>query len=201
MLSIDQFLAEKLHTTNPQLIADAIGCMQCFHYTKGEYIVKAGDSISMYRFLASEGIVRCIYHTAKGKEITECIVSKVGKCIMPSALLDEPSPIDMEALTDISVIAFPIDEVRQLEQTYPEILRMENQALTECWLEQWEVKRVRYEYDAKERYLWFCKTYPGVADQIMNKHIASFLDMSPVSLSRIRKQLAEEPAAPDPSLC
>ena len=26
----------------------------------------------------------------------------------------------------------------------------------------------------------------------MNKHIASFLDMSPVSLSRIRKQLAQE---------
>ena len=27
---------------------------------------------------------------------------------------------------------------------------------------------------------------------MMNKHIASFLDMSPVSLSRIRKQLALE---------
>ena len=72
---------------------------------------------------------------------------------------------------------------------------MENEALTECWLDQWEMKRIRYEYAAKERYLWFCRTHPGAADRMMNKHIASFLDMSPVSLSRIRKQLAQENVA------
>lgn len=192
MLIVDEFLAQRLHTNNQELIAEAINCMKYYAYAKGELIVKTGEPISMYRFLASEGLVRCIYHTVKGKEITECIVSKVGNCIMPSAVLDEPSPIDMEALTNVEIIAFPIDAVRKLEEKYPEILRMENEALTECWLEQWEMKRIRYEYDAKERYLWFCKTHPGAAEQMMNKHIASFLDMSPVSLSRIRKQLAED---------
>ena len=67
---------------------------------------------------------------------------------------------------------------------------MENEVLTECWLEQRELKRIRYEYDAKDRYLWFRRTHPGAAEQMMNKHIASYLDMSPVSLSRIRRQLA-----------
>lgn len=192
MLIVDEFLAERLHTNNQELITEAINCMKYYTYAKGEFIVKTGEPISMYRFLASEGLVRCIYHTEKGKEITECVVSKVGNCIMPSAVLDEPSPIDMEALSNVEIIAFPIDAVRKLEEKYPEILRMEIEALTECWLEQWEMKRIRYEYDAKDRYLWFCKTHPGAAEQMMNKHIASFLDMSPVSLSRIRKQLALE---------
>lgn len=192
MVIVDEFLAERLHTNNQELITEAINCMKYYTYAKGEFIVKTGEPISMYRFLASEGLVRCIYHTEKGKEITECVVSKVGNCIMPSAVLDEPSPIDMEALSNVEIIAFPIDAVRRLEEKYPEILRMEIEALTECWLEQWEMKRIRYEYDAKDRYLWFCKTHPGAAEQMMNKHIASFLDMSPVSLSRIRKQLALE---------
>ena len=192
MVIVDEFLAEQLHTNNQELITEAINCMKYYTYAKGEFIMKTGEPISMYAFLATKGLVRGIYHTAAGKEITECVVSEEGRCIMPSAILNEAAPVDMEALTDIAVIAFPIDAVRKLEEKYPEILRMENEVLTECWLEQWEMKRIRYEYDAKDRYLWFCKTHPGAAEQMMNKHIASFLDMSPVSLSRIRKQLALE---------
>lgn len=192
MFTVADFLADKLHTKNQELIAEGMKLMQFYRYSKGEFIVKTGEPIGMYRFLASEGVVRCIYHTARGKEITECIVSKVGNCIMPSAVLDAPSPIDMEALTDVQIIAFPIEGVKKLEKRFPEVLVMENEALTECWLEQWEMKRVRYEYDATERYQWFCNNYPGVADKMLNKHIASFLDMSPVSLSRIRRQLAED---------
>ncbi len=189
---VDEFLAEKLHTNNPELIAAGIRCMKYFSYAKGEIIVRTGAPISMYLFLATEGLIRGIYHTEKGKEITECVVSQTGNCIMPSAVLDKPSPVDIEALTNVGIIAFPFDAVRKLEEQYPEVLRMENEVLTECWREQWEMKRIRYEYDAKERYLWFCRTHPGAADRMMNKHIASFLDMSPVSLSRIRKQLALE---------
>ena len=189
---VDEFLAEKLHTDRPELIAAGIRCMKYFTYAKNETIVRTGEPISMYLFLATEGLIRCVYHTEKGKEITECVVSQVGGCMMPSAVLDEPSPVDIEALTAVGIIAFPIDAVRKLEEQYPEVLQMENEVLTECWREQWEMKRIRYEYDAKERYLWFCRTHPGAAEQMMNKHIASFLDMSPVSLSRIRKQLALE---------
>ena len=190
MLIINEFLAERLHTNDQELITEAISCMKYFTYAKGELITKTGDPICMYTFLAANGLVRSIYHTATGKEITECVVSEAGRCIMPSAILDEAAPVDMEALTNVEVIAFPIDAIRKLEEKYPEILRMENELLTECWLEQREMKRIRYEYDAKDRYLWFRRTHPGAAEQMMNKHIASYLDMSPVSLSRIRRQLA-----------
>ena len=33
----------------------------------------------------------------------------------------------------------------------------------------------------------FKKKYPGVIDQISHKYVASFLDMNPVTLSRLRK--------------
>ena len=49
---------------------------------------------------------------------------------------------------------------------------------------------------AMERYQWFLRRYPELADVVSIKHIASFLCMSPVSLSRLRGQLrkrGEEP--------
>lgn len=192
MLNVVAFLTEKLQSGNKQLISEALEHMELTHYSKDEIIIKTGEPVEAYRFLASEGVIRCIYHTAKGKEITECIVSKVGSCAMPSAKLDDPSPIDMQALTELDIVSFPFAAVEELETRYPEVLRMENRALTECWIEQWEMKRMRYEYDAAERYQWFCRNYPGVVGRIKDKHIASFLDMSPVTLSRIRHQRTEK---------
>ena len=191
-LDVGEFLEKGLHIKNPDLIADGIGYAKYFSYSKDKLILRTGEPISMYRFLATEGLVRSVYRTAQGKEITECVLSQVGACIVPSAVLDDPSPVDMEAMTDVGVLAFPIDAIRKLEEKYPEVLRMENEVLTDCWRQQWEMKRIRYECDVKERYLWFCRTHPGAAERMMDKHIASLLDMSLVSLSRIRKQLTSE---------
>lgn len=43
-------------------------------------------------------------------------------------------------------------------------------------------------------YRRFLKEYPGLIDAVSNKHVASFLGMTPVPLSRLRRKLREEPA-------
>ena len=40
-----------------------------------------------------------------------------------------------------------------------------------------------------QRYQWFLENYPGLIHTLNNKHIASFLGMTPVTLSRLRHQL------------
>ena len=40
---------------------------------------------------------------------------------------------------------------------------------------------------APERYDWFLENYPGLIDRVQHRRIASFLCMTPVSLSRIRR--------------
>lgn len=186
MIDTKTFLMKVLQVQNPALLEKAEKCAECAHFPKGAFIVRQGEPIGAYRFLISEGIIRCVYHTTAGKEITECFVSGVGNCAMPSAVLDEPSPIDMEALTEVELICFPIETVKTLEKEYPEILAMENKVLTQTWREQWELKRIHYELSAKERYQWFVERYPNVVNHVHDKYIASFLDMSPVTLSRIK---------------
>lgn len=45
--------------------------------------------------------------------------------------------------------------------------------------------------DAKTNYLIFKKEYPGLENQIPQYHIASYLGITPIQLSRIRARLAK----------
>ena len=45
---------------------------------------------------------------------------------------------------------------------------------------------------AEERYLAFIKTYPLLVEQIPQSQIASYLGITPQSLSRIRKELSHK---------
>jgi len=45
---------------------------------------------------------------------------------------------------------------------------------------------------AEERYLKFVKTYPKLIEQVSQNHIASYLGITPQSLSRIRKELTQK---------
>lgn len=49
------FLERKLQTEDQALIAEAIRLMNWCHYKRGDLIVKEGNPIADYRFLASEG--------------------------------------------------------------------------------------------------------------------------------------------------
>jgi len=45
---------------------------------------------------------------------------------------------------------------------------------------------------AEERYLAFIKTYPALVEQVPQSQIASYLGITPQSLSRIRKELSQK---------
>ena len=46
--------------------------------------------------------------------------------------------------------------------------------------------------DAEQRYLAFRKAYPEMDQQISQKHIASYLGMSPEFLSTIKKRIVQK---------
>lgn len=51
----------------------------------------------------------------------------------------------------------------------------------------------KYGYDgnlpAKQRFQWFLEEYPGLIFDVNNRHIASFLSMTPETLSRMKSAL------------
>ena len=75
---------------------------------------------------------------------------------------------------------------------YLEVAHLYNRLLVAALDEHLEQKRVLVRYDAARKFQWFMEKFPGIIDQINNKYVASFLDMAPETLSRLRSASHKE---------
>lgn len=66
---------------------------------------------------------------------------------------------------------------------YPEITQMYLQCLSLNLNRHREHKIALSRYCAATRYRWMKRTYPGLMDQVKKKHIASFLNITPQTMS------------------
>lgn len=99
---------------------------------------------------------------------------------------------NLEAITKVTAAKISISDLQELMQQFPELIWLYNRMLLEALDRHWNLKEVRYRLSATERYQWFLDTYPGLVEYVKAKHIASFLGMSPVSLSRLCRNLKSE---------
>lgn len=160
---------------------------------KGEQVIQIGDPQSHVYFLL-DGILRGYFIGADGQEVTDCIRFRRGDALTSCLPFEQPSPLSIQALVESEVLVLPTAALIELFQ-FPELVGIYNQYLQKALENHWRVKVALYQYTARERYLWFLREYPGVLGKINHKCIASFLGITPVTLSRLRKNLREEAGA------
>lgn len=133
-----------------------------------------------------DGIFRTSLIDISGRDITDCLISKIGMVIAPCADLASPSMVQVEALQPSTILAIPIEIIEaMLTQDHSFVLDY-IKILTMAWQMHWDIKRAISQKTARERYQWFLKAYPGVIDLIPHRYIASYLGMTPITLSRVR---------------
>lgn len=160
---------------------------------KGEFVVRIGEVLSDVYFLET-GISRGYLLDAGGKDVTDCFSFRCGSAVMPFCQMEQdlPSPMAIEMLEDGSFFCVPISEVIELQKIYKELIVLYNQLLIKALNEHWKLKQILNQYTALQRYQWFLQEYPDLINRVSNKHIASFIGMTPVTLSRLRRALREE---------
>lgn len=159
---------------------------------KGEYVVRTGEILNELYFM-EKGISRGYFLDINGKDVTDCFSFSCGSVVMPFCQLelDIPAPMTIEVLEDAVFFCIPIAVVSELQKKYSEVTRLYNQLLIKAFNEHWRLKQILNSYTALQRYQWFLKEYPGLMDKVSNKYVASFLGMTPVTLSRLRRTLKE----------
>ena len=159
---------------------------------KGEYVVRTGEILNELYFM-EKGISRGYFLDINGKDVTDCFSFSCGSIVMPFCQLemDIPAPMTIEVLEDAVFFCIPIAVVIELQKKYSEVTRLYNQMLIKAFNEHWRLKQILNSYTALQRYQWFLKEYPGLIDKVSNKYVASFLGMTPVTLSRLRRTLKE----------
>lgn len=157
---------------------------------KGHLLYREGEVSSKLTFLI-QGLLRGFILDAGGRDITDCFIFEPGSAAVGSIGLGEPVTISVEALEDSQVLDLPTTLVMELLEEYPQLYQLYSSFLQVALKRHWEVKSAMYQYAAMERYQWFLRTYPGLHHQVSGKHIASFLGMTQVTLSRLRRTLRE----------
>lgn len=167
--------------------------MDCFHPSKlkkNEFFIKEGEYAKQIGFLSS-GIARAYFLNSEGKEYNKQFFvapSIIGA--YTSLLTNQPNKIAQQALTDCEILVANYVDIESLYQRFHEIERFGRKIAEYYFLEK-EKKEIEMALlDATQRYLILRKTFPQIEIIISQRHIASYLSISPTQLSRIRRNMS-----------
>lgn len=185
-----RFYAEVLGVTDEKLLDIVVPISRIKTMEKGESLIRHGERQSHVMFLM-EGLLRGFYLDPDGRDVTDCFGFHPGTPAMACCGLNEPSPITIEALAPSRVVRIPYEAVTELLEKDVRLVQLYNTLLLKSVQEHWQVKTMVCQHTATERYQWFLEEYPELIERVNNRYIASYLGMSPVTLSRIRGNLRE----------
>lgn len=159
---------------------------------KNEILLKKGE-ISDSTFFVEKGLLRM--YSVNKLEKSHIIQFAPEKWIitdMASRLLNEKSRFYIAAIEDSTVIVFKEDFFENLSLKYPEVANRNKQLLFNHIKSLQNRVNALISTTAEERYMDFIKQYPNLILRAPLWMIASYLGITPESLSRIRKELAKK---------
>lgn len=155
----------------------------------GDHFIHAGDIPLQIGFVVS-GVFRFYYLTPDGSDHTKSFRMEGDFITAYSAfLLQEPAFFSIEALEDSHLLVTDFETYAELTESNPNWQMVRLRLTERVFLIKEQREKELLLDDATTRYLKFCEQYPGLEDRVKQYHIASFLGITPVSLSRIRRQL------------
>lgn len=188
MNQIEHMLRDVLGIQDVMLIEELkkVSYIRCI--PKGNHLARRGDDLLGVMFLIN-GMFRFYFLDSEGREHVDCFCGEFGYPVMPAIDFKMPLPINVQALEDSMVLVIPTELVEALMESNLEVMRLYNKMLIQSLTIHWEDKMALHQYDAAQRYKWFLKRYEGLIDRVPHMYIASFLNISPVTLSRLRKKI------------
>ncbi|OCK44438.1 hypothetical protein BA195_07125 [Tenacibaculum soleae] len=154
---------------------------------KNHQIVKIRQ-IPINFYILKKGIIRAYIIDEKGKEHTKTIFTPIVTSGNLGALIKkEPSNLIYECLTDCEVIECSYKDFYNLSIKHHDICIFHYKVLQSVYIRE-EAKILELSMlTATQRYELLKEKFPGIDNLINQYHIASYLNITPVQLSRIRK--------------
>lgn len=178
-------LARKYSTMTHDELDLLEGILKPMKFKKGETILKTGETCRNIYYI-DRGLIRQ-YYCKYDKEVTEHLGEDhtIFMCI-ESLFKEEPSQIQVDALETSVIYALPKTELERVALHSVNIQLMYRKILEESLIiSQVHADLVRFE-TAQNRYKRMCKLMPQVVLRAPLVYIASYLQMTPETLSRVR---------------
>ncbi|MFW0714758.1 Crp/Fnr family transcriptional regulator [Pedobacter sp. N23S346] len=190
---IDQFknyLKEKIAITDEQF--DSISSdLKVKKFDKGEILQYIGD-IHKHGYFVCKGLLRAYSIDVKGKEHILQFAPENWLISDRNNMNNEPSIFFINAIEATEVIIMPNDFMEQAAFKVPCLQPMHLRLLNNSIRFMQKRINMLLSATAEERYLDFIKLYPNLTLRAPQWMIASYLGITPESLSRVRKELAHK---------
>ena len=164
--------------------------LQTMELRRNDYLVRAGSKVRDC-YLLQDGVIR-VYYSKEGNEYNKTFFTPgMFPTALTALLSDAPAAISFQALLPCQLIKFSYAGFRGLFKKHRCLETLLLRILEAVWIkkERHDIQMVTN--DATTNYLIFRETYPDLENQIPQYHIASYLGITPIQLSRIRAQLAK----------
>ncbi|MBO9151724.1 Crp/Fnr family transcriptional regulator [Chitinophaga sp. GCM10012297] len=156
-----------------------------------QFLLQAGDVCRYETFIVS-GCLRSYLTDNNGQEhvlhfaIENWWISDLG-----SFLHHTPSLINIEALEPVEALQIDLPSLERLYREVPAFERFFRILHQNAYLAQNERILQGISQTAMERYEAFLAKYPAIAARVPQKHLASYLGITPVFISQLRKKRME----------
>lgn len=166
-------------------------CMKMFtqkKYRKHQYIQQEGE-VCRYEIFILKGCTRTYEIGASGQEhILQFGLEGWWIGDLYSFLSDEPSTLNIDCLEDTEVLQISKKDHEELYRKVPKIERYFRILIQNAYIAAMNRISSNLSMPALDRYREFIERYPHIEQRISNNQIASYLGITPQSLSRVRSQ-------------
>ena len=159
---------------------------------KRQFLLQEGD-VWKYDAFLTKGCVRTYSIDEKGIEhIIGFAIENWWTGDRESLLSGHPSRFNVDAIEDSELVMFTHTNFEMLCREIPSLNNMVLQILQRSFIAQQNRIQAALSYTAEEKYRQFLQKYADFALRIPQSMIASYLGITPETLSRIRKQTSKK---------
>jgi CRP-like cAMP-binding protein len=157
--------------------------------SKGAHLLRAGEEAKAAAFVV-RGVLREYYVGGDGSEHNKAF-ALAGDFTGSYAdlLLGEQSSVSIQALSDSVLVLVDFALLLALTERDPVWMAVRCAAAEGLLLRKVERERVLLSANPEHRYRLLQAAWPELETKVPQKHIASYLGITPVTLSRIRQKL------------
>jgi len=158
-------------------------------FNKHQLLFQAGEPVPNFFFI-SKGLVRFYYLTEKGKEFNKAFAIEnefVGS--FSAMIFNAPCRYSVQALEKTEVLVIPVRLIQNSYDRHPAWERVGRRHAESVAVKK-EIREGEFLLDSAEtRYRRLLADHPTLIDRVQQYHIASYLGITDVALSRIRNKI------------
>lgn len=156
--------------------------------SRGAYLLRAGEAASEAAVVV-RGLLREYFLMPRGVERTKAFVVEGGVSGSLADLLSGTRSRAFIVADEASrLLVAPFGALRGLAERDPAWRRFDEAFLQQLFLQKAEREYELLGLDAEARYAAFTRRYPGLEARVAARHVASYLGITPVHLSRLRRR-------------